>query len=218
MVFSFTTSRRELEFGPAQKFTPESRAFGQSNAKNFALLEAVIVPSGFSDHGPNMMAGMFRVIVFFGLITSAVAGASLNPLVRASRGFSTAIQQQILAIQRGPSLIEFAARTIVYANAKTKYFKALRDAAPELMNIAMGREARPPELDTLAAVFAVAGEKQETVADEETLVLLKRFAGNTDIEKARAEFERAQKVEEKFHKDFDGVDFTSNTATSLLRR
>ena len=66
------------------------------------------------------------------------------------------------------------------------------------MNIAMGMEARPPELDTLAAVFAVAGEKQEMVADEETIVLLKRFARNPDIEKARAEFERAQKVEEQF--------------------
>src|SRR5260370_21947979 len=156
--------------------------------KHFCALEAAIVPSGFSDHGPNMMSGMFRVIVLFGLVTAVVAGESLDPLVSASRGFSTAIQQQILAIQRGPSLIEFAARTIVYANAKTKYFKALRYAAPELMNIAMGREARPPELDTLAAVFAVAGEKQETVADEATLVLLKRFAGDADIAKASADF------------------------------
>ena len=86
---------------------------------------------------------MFRIIVFFGLITAAVAGESLDPLVSASRGFSTAIQQQILAIQRGPSLIEFAARTIVYANAKTKYFKALRDAAPELLKIATGKQERP---------------------------------------------------------------------------
>jgi hypothetical protein len=39
--------------------------------------------------------------------------------------------------------------------------------------------------------------------------LLKRFSGNPDVENAKVEFERAQKVEEKFHKDFDGVDFTS---------
>jgi hypothetical protein len=155
---------------------------------------------------------MFRALVFFGLVTVAVAGKSLDPLVRASRGFSTAIQQQILAIERGPSLIEFVAKTIVYADSKTAYFKALREAAPELMNIAMGREARPPELDTLAAVFSVAGEKQETVADEETIALLKRFPANPDIKKARAEFERAQKVEERFHKDFDGLDFTWNAS------
>ena len=109
---------------------------------------------------------MFRTIVFFGLITAAVAGESLDPLVSASRGFSTAIQQQILAIERGPSLIEFVAKTIVYADAKTTYFNALRKAAAELMNVATGREARPPELDTMAEVFAVGGEKQETVADK----------------------------------------------------
>jgi hypothetical protein len=120
---------------------------------------------------------MFRAIVFFGLITAAFAGESLDPLVNASTS---------------------------YADAKTKYFKALRDAAPESMKIAMGREARPPELDTMAAAFVVAGEKQETVADEETIALLKRFAGNPDVEKARAEFDRAQRVEESFHRDFDG--------------
>jgi hypothetical protein len=113
-----------------------------------------------------------------------------------------------LAIHRGPSLIEFVAKTIVYADAKTAYFNALRKAAPELMNIATGREVRPPELDTMAEMFAVAGEKQETMADEETIALLKRFALDPDVEKARAEFERAQAVEEKFHHDFDGVDFT----------
>jgi hypothetical protein len=46
------------------------------------------------------------------------------------------------------------------------------------------------------------------VADEETRVLLQRFSGNPDIVKARVEFEHAQEAEERFHKDFDGVDFT----------
>ena len=82
---------------------------------------------------------MFRIIVFFGLITAAVAGESLDPLVSASRGFSAAIQQQILAIQRGPSLIEFVAKTIVYADAKAAYFNALREAAPELMKNSDGQ-------------------------------------------------------------------------------
>ena len=39
------------------------------------------------------------------------------------------------------------------------------------------------------------------------------FLGNVQrvpaVEKARAEFERAQKVEERFHKEFDGLDFTN---------
>jgi hypothetical protein len=40
------------------------------------------------------------------------------------------------------------------------------------------------------------------------VVLLKPFLGNPDVEKARAEFKYAQKVEETFHKDFDGMAFT----------
>ena len=73
---------------------------------------------------------MFRAIVFLGLITAALAGEPLSPLVNATASFSAAIQQQILAIQRGPSLIEFVAKTIVYADAKAAYFNALREVAP----------------------------------------------------------------------------------------
>jgi|ERR1700680_2601336 hypothetical protein len=66
--------------------------------------------------------------------------------------------------------------------AKTAYFRALRAEMPELMKIATGKEERPPELDTVAAAFAVAGERQEQGADEATLVLLKRFSGNPDVQ------------------------------------
>ena len=151
---------------------------------------------------------MFRALLFFALVTSACGGESLGPLVKASRFFSVAIQQQLAAIPRGPSLIEFAAKTIVYAHAKAAYFSALREAAPELMNIAIAREAQPPELDRMGAAFSVAGEKQERVADEQTVALLQRFAEDPDVKTARAEFDRAQKVEEEFHREFDGLDFT----------
>ena len=57
---------------------------------------------------------------------------------------------------------------------------------PELENIATGKEPRPRELDQFATNFAGAGEKQE---------------------KARAEFDRAQKAEERFH------NFTRRSAT-----
>jgi hypothetical protein len=43
------------------------------------------------------------------------------------------------------------------------------------------------------------------VADQETLVLLKRFSHNPEVEKASVEFERAQKSEQRFHRDFDGL-------------
>ena len=77
-----------------------------------------------------------------------------------------------------------------------------------MLKIATGRQARPPELDTFAAAFAVAGEKQEMIADQETLALLKRFSRDPGVAKARAEFEHAQRAEETFHKDFDGLDLT----------
>jgi hypothetical protein len=77
------------------------------------------------------------------------------------------------------------------------------------MKIATGKEARPPELDTFAAAFAVAGEKQEMAADKEMLALLKRFSRDPGVAKARVEFDRAQRTEERFHKEFDGLDFTS---------
>jgi hypothetical protein len=37
----------------------------------------------------------------------------------------------------------------------------------------------------MAEVFAVAGEKQEMVADEATIALLKRFWGNPDVERGQ---------------------------------
>jgi hypothetical protein len=142
---------------------------------------------------------MLRAIVFFGLATSAFASEKLDVLVNAAASFSATIQQQLEMLQSNPSPAELAEKTIDYAEAKEAYFKALRAEVPELMKIATGKEARPPELDTFAAAFAVAGEEQENTADEETLVLLKRFSRNPDVEKARAEFDSAQKVEDQFH-------------------
>jgi hypothetical protein len=77
-----------------------------------------------------------------------------------------------------------------------------------MTDIATGRQPRPPHLDKFPAAPSVAGEKQENAADQETLILLQRFSGNSDVEKARAKFGRAQEVEERFHHDLDGIDFT----------
>jgi hypothetical protein len=149
-----------------------------------------------------MIALMFRAIVFFGLTAPALASATLDVLVNAAASFSATIRQQLEMLQSNPSPAELAEKTIDYAEAKEAYFKALRAEMPELMKIATGKEERHPELDTFAAAFAVAGENQ--AADERTLVLLKRFFRDPDVEKARAVFDRAQKVEEKYHHDFDG--------------
>ena len=141
-------------------------------------------------------------IFFLGLITSAFASATLDVLVNAAASFSATIRQQLEMFQSNPSPAELAEKTIDYAEAKEAYFNALRAEMPELMKIASGKEERLPELDIFAAAFAVAGEDQ--AADERTLVLLKRFSRDPDVGKARAEFDRAQKVEEKYHRDFDG--------------
>ena len=151
-----------------------------------------------------MIAFKFRAIVFFGLTTPAFASATLDVLVNAAASFSATTQQQLEMLQRDPSPAVLAEKTIDYAEAKESYFNALRAEMPELIKIATGGESRPAELDTFAAAFAVAGEYQEKAADEQTQVLLKRYSRNSDVDKARAEFERAQKVEEKFHHDFDG--------------
>jgi len=142
---------------------------------------------------------MLRTLVFFCLITAACASETLNTLVNASAGFSAAILQQLATVQSDQTPTKFAEKTISYAKAKTAYFTALREAVPELEDIATGQEARTPEVDMFAQTFAVAGEDQEKMADKETLVLLKRFEGNPDVEKAKVDFDRAQKVQERFH-------------------
>ena len=73
-------------------------------------------------------------------------------LVNAAASFSATIQQQLEMLQSDTSPAE---KTTDYAEAKTAYFKALRAKVPELMKIATGKEARPPELDAFAAAFAV---------------------------------------------------------------
>jgi hypothetical protein len=83
-------------------------------------------------------------------------------------------------------LPKYAEMRTDYAEAKEAYFTALRAEVPELMKIATGKEARPPELDTFSAAFAVASEK---AADGETMTLLKRFSGNSEIEKESEEFD-----------------------------
>jgi len=80
---------------------------------------------------------------------------------------------------------------------------------PELTDIATGKKLRPPEVDRFFQSFAVAGGKQEKVVDETTAALLGKLPLDSDIQKAKAAFDQAQSVEEKFLNDFTGVDFTT---------
>ena len=124
--------------------------------------------------------------------------------------FAVTIQQQFEMLVGDPAPAELAEKTIDYATAKTAYFNALRAEVSELIDIATSKETRPPEVDIFVAAFVVAGEEREKVADQKTLVLLKRFPNNPDIEKTRVKFERAQKLEQNFHRDFDVLQFTTD--------
>jgi hypothetical protein len=148
-----------------------------------------------------------RALVFFGLSGLTFASATLDALVNAATRFSGDIAQQLVIVQNVPALADFAQRTIEYAEAKTAYIMALRDEMPQLINIARRRKLHPLQLDNFIAAYSI--EKLEKAADEKTVALLERLSDNPIIQKARAEFERAQKTEETFHKDFDGIDLTS---------
>jgi hypothetical protein len=154
------------------------------------------------------MVPVFRLTVFLALVTSVFAGGTLDVLVNAAQGYAIAIQEQIAIVQSVTTPTELAAKTISYAAAKTTYYEALRAAAPELMDIASGKKPRPPAVDQFAQSFSAAGDNQEKVADEATVVFLRKLPFNADIEKAKAALDQAQSVEEKFHQDFNGVNFT----------
>jgi len=175
--------------------------------------QAVTVVKEVTASAPNVLKAL-GCGTFFGLVVPAFAGTTLDAFVNAAVRFSDVIRQQLVMVQSHPAPAEFAEKTVAYAKAKTVYFTALREEMPELINSATRGKLRPLQLDNFIATFAVAGEKQEKVADEKTLVFLERFLGNPDIEKARAEFKRAQKIEEAFQKDFDGLDFTIYSRTT----
>src|SRR5271165_1442428 len=159
---------------------------------------------------------MFRAVMFFGLITSSFASETSDVLVDATASFAVTIQQQFEMLVGDPAPAELAEKTIDYATAKTGYFNALRAELSELIDIATSKETRPPEVDIFVAAFVVAGEEREKLADQKTLVLLKRFPNNRDIEKARVKFERAQKLEQSFHREFDVLQFTRSKATFVV--
>jgi hypothetical protein len=77
---------------------------------------------------------------------------------------------------------------------------------PELVRNAIA-EKKSPQLDAVTSAFAMAGEKQQEESEQDTKAGFRQLPGSPDIERARLQFEHAQKVEEGFHKDFDGLDY-----------
>jgi hypothetical protein len=91
--------------------------------------------------------------------------------------------------------------------AKTAYFEALRAAMPEIIRNAIA-EKESPQLEAFTSAFRAAGEKQQEEAEQKTKAVFQRLPSSPDIEHARLEFEHARKVEDGFHKDFDGLDYS----------
>ena len=144
---------------------------------------------------------------FFSLAVSALAAQNLDVLLNAAARFSVTITQQLQMLHGKPSIAAFAEKTIDYAEAKAAYFEALRAALPGLAHAQAGEEGQAAEAAKFAAALAVAEEEQQKIADKETSALFARFSKDPRVEKARVAFERAQKAEQNFHKDFDALGF-----------
>ena len=153
------------------------------------------------------MASMRWAFAFFSLTVSALAAQNLDVLVNAAASFSVTINQQMQMLHANPSATAFAEKTIDYAEAKAAYFEALRAALPILAKAAAGGEEQSAETHKFAAALAVTEEEQQKIADKETSALFARFSNDPRVEKARAAFERAQKAEQNFRKEYDALGF-----------
>ena len=109
-------------------------------------------------------------------------------------------------LERNPSASELAQSTLKYARAKERYFVELRKSVPTLIDIATGKAPKTHELDKVREIFSGYGEAQEKQLEVATVSMLKRLDGDAEVSKAEIEFYRGQKVEDQFHKDFDGLD------------
>jgi len=111
-------------------------------------------------------------------------------------------------LQRNPSASEFAASTLKYAKAKERYFVELRKSVPALTDMATGRAPKTMEIDRIREMFSGYGEAQQKQLEAATVSMLKQRDVDPEVSKAELEFNRIQKVEDQFHKDFDGLDST----------
>jgi hypothetical protein len=146
--------------------------------------------------------------LLFCLLPSTIFAADLQNLVSASNDFEVAMIEHEQVLERNPSAAELAASTLKYASAKERYFVVLRKSVPTLIDMATGRTAKTPEIDKIREIFSGYGEAQEKQLESATVSMLKRHDQDAEVSKAEVEFNRAQKVEDRFHKNFDGLDST----------
>jgi hypothetical protein len=147
-------------------------------------------------------------ILLFCLLPSASFAADLQDLVSASNDFEVEMIDHEHVLERNPSATELAASTLKYARAKERYFVVLRKSVPTLIDMATGKTPKTPEVDKIREIFSSYGETQGKQIEAATVSMLKQRDRDPEVSKAEIEFYRVQKVEDQFHKDFNGLDST----------
>ena len=132
----------------------------------------------------------------------------LQDLVSASNDFEMQMIEHEYVLERNPSGSELAQSTLKYAKAKERYFVELRKSMPTLIDMATGKAPKTLELDKMREIFSGYGEAQEKQLETATVSMLRQRDVDPEVSKAEIEFNRVQKVEDQFHKDFDGLDAT----------
>jgi hypothetical protein len=77
-----------------------------------------------------------------------------------------------------------------------------------LIDIATWKTPKAPEIEKIREIFSGYGETQGKQLEAATVSMLKQRDQDAEVSKAEVEFYRVQKVEDQFHKDFDGLDLT----------
>jgi hypothetical protein len=149
-----------------------------------------------------------RAFFLLCLLPSMIFASDLKDLVSASNDFEVEMIAHGHVLEQNPSATELAASTLKYAKAKERYFVELRKSVPILIDMATGKAPKTPEIDKIREIFSGYGEAQEKRLEAATVSMLKARDQDAEVSKAEVEFNRAQKVEDQFHKDFDGLDST----------
>jgi hypothetical protein len=149
-----------------------------------------------------------RSFLLLCLLPSAIYARDLKDLVSASNDFEMQMIEHEYVLERNPSGSELAQSTLKYAKAKERYFVELRKSVPALIDMATGKAPKTSDLDKIRKIFSGYGEAQEKRLEAATVSMLKQHEGDAEVSKAEIEFYRVQKVEDQFHKDFDGLDST----------
>jgi hypothetical protein len=147
-----------------------------------------------------------RAFLLLCLLPSAIYAGDLHELVSASNDFEVQMIEHEAVLERNPSASELAQSTLKYARAKERYFVELRRSMSTLIDMAIGKAPKTPELGRIREIFSGYGEAQEKQLETATVSMLRERDVDPEVSKAEIEFNRVQKVEDQFHKDFDGID------------